>query len=57
MWIEGWVKALHDVYSAPVIIRVIKSWNMWWTVNVVHMGEKRIAYRLFGSRKEMACKI
>jgi hypothetical protein len=28
MWIEGWVKALHDVYSAPVIIRVIKSWNM-----------------------------
>jgi hypothetical protein len=32
---------LHDVYSSPNIIRVIKSRRMRWTEHVARMGEKR----------------
>ena len=31
---------LHDSYSSPDIIQLIKSWRMRWTVNVTCMTKK-----------------
>jgi hypothetical protein len=47
---EGWRKLhneeLHNLYSSPSIIRIIKLRRMWWAGHVVRMGEKRNVYRL-----------
>jgi hypothetical protein len=44
----GWRKLhneeLHNLYSSPSIIRMIKSRMMRWAGHVVRMGEKRNAY-------------
>jgi hypothetical protein len=45
-------KELHDLYSSPSIIRIIKSRRMRWTGNVARMGEKRNAYRLLVRKPE-----
>jgi hypothetical protein len=37
---------LHNLYSSPSIIRMIKSRTMRWAGHVARMGEKRNAYRL-----------
>jgi hypothetical protein len=37
---------LHDLYSSPRIIRIIKSRRMRRAGHVARMGEKRNAYRL-----------
>jgi hypothetical protein len=37
---------LHDMYSSPNIIRIIKSRRMRWAGHVARLGEKRNAYRL-----------
>jgi hypothetical protein len=46
----GWKKLhneeLHDLYSSPGIIRIIKSRRMRWVGHVARMGEKRNVYRL-----------
>jgi hypothetical protein len=46
----GWRKLhneeLHDLYSSPCIIRIIKSRRIRWAGHVARMGEKRNAYRL-----------
>jgi hypothetical protein len=39
---------LHDLYSSPSIIRIMKSRRMRWAGHVARMGEKRNAYRLVG---------
>jgi hypothetical protein len=39
-------KELHDLYSPPSIIRIIKSRRMRWAGHVARMGETRNAYRL-----------
>jgi hypothetical protein len=36
-------KELHDLYSSPSIIRIIKSWRMRWAGHVARKGEKRNA--------------
>jgi hypothetical protein len=38
---------LHNLYSSPNIIRIIKSGRMRWAEHVARMGEKRNMYRLF----------
>jgi hypothetical protein len=44
---------LHNLYSSPNIIRMIKSRRMRWAEHVARMGEKRNAYRvLAGKHKE-----
>jgi hypothetical protein len=44
---------LHDLYSSPSIIRIIKSRRMRWTGHVARMREKkRNAYRLLVGRPE-----
>jgi hypothetical protein len=37
---------LHDLYSSPSIIRVIKSRRLRWVEHVARMGEKRNDYGL-----------
>jgi hypothetical protein len=45
-------KELHDLYSLPSIIRIIKSRRMRWAGHVARMGEKRNAYRYLVGRPE-----
>ena len=40
------------MYSAPNIIRVIKSRRMRWAVHVAGVGEGRGAYRVLGGRPD-----
>jgi hypothetical protein len=53
---EEWRKLhneeLHDLYSSPSIIRIIKSRRMRWAGHVARMGEKRNAYRLLVGKPE-----
>jgi hypothetical protein len=43
---------LHDLYSSPSIIRIIKSRRMRWAGHVAQMGKKRNAYRLLVGKPE-----
>jgi hypothetical protein len=43
---------LHNLYSSPNIVRVIKSRRMRWTGHVVCMGEGRYVYRVLVGRPE-----
>jgi hypothetical protein len=43
---------LHNLYSSPNIIRMIKSKRMTWEGNVARMGEKRNAYRILVGKTE-----
>jgi hypothetical protein len=45
-------KELHDLYSSPSIIRIIKSRRMKWAVHVARMGKKRNAYRLLVGKQD-----
>jgi hypothetical protein len=45
-------KELHDLYSSPSIIRIIKPRRMRWASHVARMGEKRDAYRLLMEKPE-----
>jgi hypothetical protein len=38
---------LHDLYSSPNIIRIIKARRMRWAGHTARMGENRNAYRVF----------
>jgi hypothetical protein len=52
----GWRKLhneeLHDLYSSPSIIRIMKARRMRWAGQVARMGEKRNAYRLLVAKPE-----
>jgi hypothetical protein len=43
---------LHNLYSSPSIIRIIKSTRMRSAVHVARMGEKRNAYMLLMGKPE-----
>jgi hypothetical protein len=43
---------LHDVYSSPNIIRIIKIRRMRWAGHVARMGEKRNIYRILVGKPE-----
>jgi hypothetical protein len=43
---------LHDLYSSPNIVRVIKSRRLIWAGYVACMGEGRGAYRVLVGRPE-----
>jgi hypothetical protein len=43
---------LHDFYSSPSIIRVIKARRIRWAGHVARIGEKRDAYRLLVGNPE-----
>jgi hypothetical protein len=52
----GWRKLhneeLHNLYSSPSIIRMIKSRRMRWAGHVARMGEKRNVYRILVGKPE-----
>jgi hypothetical protein len=52
----GWRKLhneeIHNLYSSPSIIRIIKSRRMRWAGHVARMGEKRNVYRLLVGKPE-----
>jgi hypothetical protein len=43
---------LHNLYSSPNIIRMIKSRRMRWAGHVARIGEKRNAYRILVGKPE-----
>jgi hypothetical protein len=43
---------LHNLYSSPSIIRMIKSMRMRWAGHVAWMGEERNAYRILVGKPE-----
>jgi hypothetical protein len=43
---------LHNFYSSPNIIRMIKSRRMRWAGYVERMGAKRTAYRILVGKPE-----
>jgi hypothetical protein len=47
---RGWRKLhneeLHNLYSSPSMIRIIKSRRVRWAGHVARMGEKFNAYRI-----------
>jgi hypothetical protein len=45
-------KELHNLYSSPSIIRIIKSKRMRWARHVARMGEKRNAYSILVGKPE-----
>jgi hypothetical protein len=52
----GWRKLhneeLHNLYSSPSIIRIIKLRRMRWAGHVTRMGEKRNVYKLLIGKPE-----
>jgi hypothetical protein len=52
----GWRKLhneeLHNLYSSPSIIRIIKSRRMRWAGHVAQMGERRNVCRLLVGKPE-----
>jgi hypothetical protein len=52
---EGWRKLhngeLHNLYSSPSIMRIIKSRRMRWAGHVARMGERNV-YRLLVGKPE-----
>jgi hypothetical protein len=43
---------LHNLYSSPNIIRMIKSRRMRWAGHVARMGETRNAYKILVGKPE-----
>jgi hypothetical protein len=55
--VTGWWRKLHNaelhnLYSSPSRIRIIKSRRMRWAGHVAQMGEKRNVYRLLVGKTE-----
>jgi hypothetical protein len=52
----GWRKLhneeLHNLYSSPSVIRMIKSRRMRWAGHIGRMGEKRNTYRVLVGKPE-----
>jgi hypothetical protein len=51
-WRKLYNEELHNLYSSPNIIRIIKSRRMRWAGYVARMGEKRNVYRLLIGKPE-----
>jgi hypothetical protein len=51
-WRKLHKEELHDLYSSPSIIRIMKARRMRWVGHVAGMGEKRNTYRLLVGKPE-----
>jgi hypothetical protein len=51
-WRKLYNEELHNLYSSPSIIRIIKLRRMRWAGHVARMGEKRNVYRLLVRKPE-----
>jgi hypothetical protein len=56
VYLRGWRKLhneeLHNLYSSPSIIRMIKSRKMRWAEHVARMEETKNAYRILVGKQE-----
>jgi hypothetical protein len=52
VWRKLHNEELHNLYTSPRIIRIIKSRRMRWAGHVARMGEKRNVYRLLVGNPE-----
>jgi hypothetical protein len=52
VWRKLHNEKLHNLYSSPSIIRIIKSRRMRWTGHIARMGKKRNAYRILVGKPE-----
>jgi hypothetical protein len=43
---------LHNLYSSPSLIRIVKSRRMRWTGHVARMGKERNSYRILVGKPE-----
>ena len=43
---------LSDLYSLPIIVRMVKSRRMRWSGHVAHMGEGRVVHRVLVGKPE-----
>jgi hypothetical protein len=54
--VGGWRKLHnyepHNLYSSPIMIRIVKSRRMRWAGYVARMGERRNAYRVLVGNPE-----
>ena len=51
-WRKLLSQEFNDLYSSPIIVRVIKSRRMRWAGRVVRMGERRGVYRVLVGKPE-----
>jgi hypothetical protein len=51
-WRKLYNEDLHNSYSSPSIIRIMKTRRMRWVGHVARMGEKRNVYRLLVGKPE-----
>jgi hypothetical protein len=51
-WRKLYNEELHNLYSSPSIIRIIKSRRMRWAGHAARIGEKRNVYRLLVGKPE-----
>jgi hypothetical protein len=51
-WSKLHNEELHNLYSSPNIIRMVKSRRMRWAGHVAPMGKKRNAYRILVGKPE-----
>jgi hypothetical protein len=51
-WIKLHNEELHDLYSSPNIVRVIKSRRMIWAGHIARMGEGRGVYSVLVGKPE-----
>jgi hypothetical protein len=51
-WRKLHYEELHNLYSSPNIIRMIKSKRMRWAGHVARMGETRNAYKILVGKPE-----
>jgi hypothetical protein len=51
-WSKLHNEELHDLYSSPTIVRVIKSRRMRWAGQVARMGEQRGVYWVLVGKPE-----
>jgi hypothetical protein len=49
-WIKLHNDELHNLYSSPKIVRLIKSWRLRWAGHVARMGEGRCVYSVLVGR-------
>jgi hypothetical protein len=52
VWRKLHNEELHDLYSSPTILRVIKSRRMRWAGHVARIGEGRGVYRVMVGKPE-----
>jgi hypothetical protein len=51
-WRKFHNEELHDLYSSPIIVRVIKSRTMKWAGHIARLGEGRGVYRVLVGKPE-----